>query len=60
MPRADLSCEIGCNILQRMPEESPILISVVPEDAGKRLDQFLAARLEAVSRARVQELISEE
>ncbi len=43
-----------------MPEVFPILISVVPEDAGKRLDQFLAARLEAVSRARVQELISEE
>src|SRR6202521_1383465 len=43
-----------------MPEVFPILIFVVPEDAGKRLDQFLAARLEAVSRVRVQELISEE
>ncbi len=42
-----------------MPEAFPILISIVPEDAGKRLDQFLAARLEAVSRVRVQELISE-
>jgi len=30
----------------------------VPEDAGKRLDQFLVARL-GVSRARVQQLISE-
>ena len=29
------------------------------DDVGKRLDQFLAARLESVSRARVQELISE-
>ena len=43
-----------------MPEVFPILIFVVPEDAGKRLDRFLAARLEAVSRVRVQELISEE
>jgi len=37
----------------------PILISVASEDAGKRLDQFLAARLECVSRARVQEMIVE-
>jgi 23S rRNA pseudouridine1911/1915/1917 synthase len=36
----------------------PILISVAAEDAGKRLDQLLAARLD-VSRARVQQLISE-
>jgi len=42
-----------------MPEAFPILISVLPEDADKRLDQFLAARLEAVSRARVQEMIVE-
>jgi 23S rRNA pseudouridine1911/1915/1917 synthase len=41
-----------------MPESFPILISVPPEDAGRRLDQFLAARLESVSRARVQELIA--
>jgi 23S rRNA pseudouridine1911/1915/1917 synthase len=40
-----------------MPEAYPILISVAAEDAGKRLDQFLTARLESVSRARVQELI---
>jgi 23S rRNA pseudouridine1911/1915/1917 synthase len=46
-------------ILQRMPESFPILISVVPDDAGKRLDQFLATRLESVSRARVQEKIAE-
>src|SRR5580658_4404901 len=43
-----------------MPESFPILISVASEDAGKRLDQFLAMHLENVSRARVQQLISEE
>jgi len=42
-----------------VPESFPILISIAPEDAGKRLDQFLAARLESVSRARVQEMIAE-
>src|SRR5580658_8393263 len=42
-----------------MHEQFPILISVAAEDAGKRLDQFLAARLESVSRARVQEMIAE-
>jgi 23S rRNA pseudouridine1911/1915/1917 synthase len=42
-----------------MPESFPILISVAVEDAGKRLDQFLAVRLESVSRARVQEMIAE-
>jgi 23S rRNA pseudouridine1911/1915/1917 synthase len=40
-----------------MPESFPILISVAAENAGKRLDQFLAARLASVSRARVQEMI---
>src|SRR4030081_804239 len=43
-----------------MPQAFPILISIAAEDAGKRLDQFLALRLENVSRARVQQLISEE
>jgi 23S rRNA pseudouridine1911/1915/1917 synthase len=43
-----------------MAESFPILISPAPEDTGKRLDQFLAARMEHVSRARVQQLISEE
>jgi 23S rRNA pseudouridine1911/1915/1917 synthase len=43
-----------------MPESLPILMSVGPEDAAKRLDQFLAARLGSVSRARVQEMIAEE
>lgn len=43
-----------------MPETYPITIAVEAEDAGKRLDQFLATRMENVSRARVQQLISEE
>jgi len=43
-----------------MAEEIPLSIPVTPSDAGKRLDQFLAARLENVSRARVQQLISEQ
>jgi 23S rRNA pseudouridine1911/1915/1917 synthase len=42
-----------------MPQTFPILISVAPEDEGRRLDQFLTTRLEGVSRARVQELIAE-
>ena len=42
-----------------MPEAFPILISIAPEDAGKRLDQFLTARLAPVSRVRVQEMIAE-
>lgn len=43
-----------------MPEDFPISIRVAADDAGKRLDQFLVARLESVSRARVQELIAAE
>jgi len=43
-----------------MPEIFPIVISVPPDDAGKRLDQFLVPRMEHISRARVQQLISEE
>src|ERR1700704_5472110 len=42
-----------------MPKVFPILISVAPEDTGKRLDQFLTLRLEFVSRAQVQEMIAE-
>jgi 23S rRNA pseudouridine1911/1915/1917 synthase len=42
-----------------MPETFPVFISVAAEDAGKRLDQFLALRLERISRARVQEMIAE-
>jgi 23S rRNA pseudouridine1911/1915/1917 synthase len=41
-----------------MPQTFPIVISIGPEDANKRLDHFLAVRLEAVSRARVQEMIA--
>jgi 23S rRNA pseudouridine1911/1915/1917 synthase len=42
-----------------VPEVSPVLISVATEEAGRRLDQFLAVRLD-VSRAQVQHLISEQ
>src|SRR5581483_10110937 len=42
-----------------MSETLPISLPVPPEEAGQRLDQFLASRL-GVSRARVQQLISEE
>ena len=42
-----------------MLEPFPILISVAADDAGKRLDQFLTARLETTSRARVQEMIAD-
>jgi 23S rRNA pseudouridine1911/1915/1917 synthase len=41
-----------------MAESFPILIAATVEDKGKRLDQFLTAKLENISRARVQELIS--
>ncbi|MGA8763697.1 MAG: RluA family pseudouridine synthase [Candidatus Sulfotelmatobacter sp.] len=43
-----------------MPEAFPIFIAVAAQDAGKRLDQFLVAQLDSVSRARVQELIAAE
>src|ERR1700723_2724127 len=42
-----------------MLQISPRLVSVASDDAGKRLDQFLATRLNSVSRARVQEMITE-
>ncbi len=42
-----------------MPASLPAAIPVAPDDAGKRLDQFLAAHLD-VSRARVQLLISQQ
>ena len=38
----------------------PLLISATADDAGKRLDQFLVAQLPETSRARVQQLISQE
>jgi 23S rRNA pseudouridine1911/1915/1917 synthase len=43
-----------------MTERFPITIDVSPDNVGKRLDQFLGAKLESVSRARVQELVSEQ
>jgi 23S rRNA pseudouridine1911/1915/1917 synthase len=42
-----------------MADAFPIHVSVAPDDAGKRLDQLLVTYLN-VSRARVQQLISEE
>jgi 23S rRNA pseudouridine1911/1915/1917 synthase len=42
-----------------VPETFPLTISASNEDAGKRLDQFLATQLDGVSRARVQEMIAE-
>ncbi|HEV2115583.1 MAG TPA: RluA family pseudouridine synthase [Terriglobales bacterium] len=43
-----------------MPSDHPpIRFEVAPEQAGRRLDQFLAAQLPEVSRARVQQLIGE-
>jgi 23S rRNA pseudouridine1911/1915/1917 synthase len=41
-----------------LSETYPITIAVAAEGAGQRLDQFLAARLDSVSRARVQEMIA--
>ena len=43
-----------------MSETYPTVILVAAEDAGQRLDQFLASRMNSVSRARVQQLIAEE
>jgi 23S rRNA pseudouridine1911/1915/1917 synthase len=43
-----------------MPESFPLLIPANLEDAGKRLDQFLVAHLPETSRARVQQLITQE
>jgi 23S rRNA pseudouridine1911/1915/1917 synthase len=43
-----------------MVETSHLPISVSPDDAGRRLDQFLTLRLENISRARVQQLISQQ
>jgi len=40
--------------------ETPSLIFVTSEHAGKRVDQFLVTQLPDISRARVQEMISQE
>jgi 23S rRNA pseudouridine1911/1915/1917 synthase len=42
------------------PAASPMSFRATPEDAGRRLDQYLTAALETVSRVRVQELIEQE
>jgi len=42
-----------------MLQVPPSLVAVASDEAGKRLDQFLATRLNSVSRARVQEMIAE-
>lgn len=43
-----------------MPEtKHPTRLRVAPEEAGRRLDQFLAAQLADISRARVQQLIQQ-
>ena len=42
-----------------MTETFPITVVIRPEDSGKRLDAFLTARLDSISRARVQEMIAE-
>jgi 23S rRNA pseudouridine1911/1915/1917 synthase len=43
-----------------LSETFPITFSAAPEDAGKRLDHLLVAQLAGASRARVQQLISEQ
>jgi 23S rRNA pseudouridine1911/1915/1917 synthase len=47
-------------LLMVRADQSPITILVAVDEVGRRLDQILAARLEKVSRARVQELICAE
>jgi 23S rRNA pseudouridine1911/1915/1917 synthase len=42
-----------------MPDQFPAIFAATPDDAGKRLDQFLAAKIPDVSRARVQQLIEQ-
>lgn len=42
-----------------MRNKFPITLHASTQDAGKRLDQFLVSQIEHVSRARVQQLISE-
>jgi 23S rRNA pseudouridine1911/1915/1917 synthase len=39
------------------PAEFPLILVVSPEDSGQRLDQYLAAQISEVSRARLQQLI---
>jgi 23S rRNA pseudouridine1911/1915/1917 synthase len=39
--------------------EFPLIINVLPENAGQRLDQYLATNISEVSRARIQQLIEQ-
>ena len=41
-------------------QQTPAVLLASADDSGRRLDQFLAAHIEDTSRARVQQLISEE
>jgi 23S rRNA pseudouridine1911/1915/1917 synthase len=43
-----------------MPESFPMYFGITPEQAGRRLDQFLAIQLPETSRARVQQLIEQQ
>lgn len=43
-----------------MADRYPLNISVPPEAAGQRLDQFLVSQIPDVSRARVQQMLAEE
>src|SRR6185437_15450481 len=59
---ADVACNISARqvrarMMAFMPGTSPITFEVPPEQAGRRLDQFLVSQLPEVSRARVQQLI---
>jgi len=42
-----------------MPDQFPIAFATTSDDAGQRLDQFLASKVPDVSRARVQQLIEQ-
>jgi 23S rRNA pseudouridine1911/1915/1917 synthase len=42
-----------------MPEAFPISLVATPDDAGKRLDRYLAAQRPEISRARLQQLIEQ-
>src|SRR5262249_42137667 len=42
-----------------MPDQFPITFATTSDDAGQRLDQFLASKIPDVSRARVQQLIEQ-
>src|SRR6185312_10292965 len=49
-----------CILIASMSAKFPMTITVAPESAGQRLDQFLTAELPDTSRARMQQLIAEE